>query len=200
VLDSLTAIEVTAEVLTVDYAYDLEEWTFEMVVESTYSESAMKQSSSSFVLSFKDFCWDIGLQNASTTQSAYSFELWESFALSFTSLSTDRGDHCNGFTHELVYVDGPLKNVSGAGPDLSMFIIEEATHTITGVAEELQWAGLHTLKIKSTNGAVKSFVTIDSDLFTFEIVNPCVDSVVTQVDAIDLKTTAQSGSPVTYTY
>jgi len=61
-----------------------------------------------------------------------------------------QGLACGGYTHEIIYLDGPVFDVS-LGPinaDLSPYTVNELSPTkieMTGALQDFSWLGLHTI-------------------------------------------------------
>ena len=105
-------------------------------------------------------------------------------------------EFCGGFTYELVYESGPLKDATA---DLSFYDIEangNSQHLITGTVQLDKWIGTHQFVIRGTNGAYNRsanargvnglFNSVDSDPFTIDITNPCQDTILDPNRQLDI--------------
>jgi len=195
--------------LTADFAYDLEEWNMNLVMASRESTHANREGSEDFKLTLLDLCWDMVLTAPSSADAVY--DLWQSYQHPFTSLANSNEQACYGFTHELIYVAGPFDSMAHPtdplliGPDLTLHFTQgagtfDATHT------DFEWLGVHTFKIKGTNGNLatannrklyKSSYTAD---FTITILNPCETSIVQDEPLQNFEIGVKSGIPETWYY
>jgi len=108
-------------------------------------------------------------------------------------VDTSLGLICGGYTHELIYISGPVFD-SGLAPinaDLSPYTLNELSGTeidMTGTLDTFAWLGTHKFIIKATNGKFDSnptargdqglFKSVQSAQFTLTIINPCLTTVV----------------------
>ena len=105
-------------------------------------------------------------------------------------VNLDKGLECGGYTHEIVYLDGPRFG-SGSNVDLSFYALIEQSATrmeMAGVMNDFGWLGIHTIQIKATNGKYDSdpqargvnglFKSVYSTPIKLQIINPCDQSVV----------------------
>ena len=116
----------------------------------------------------------------------------------FTAMNTQWGDYCGGFSYEVIYVDGEFSEAPTQDEVNAVFSATGAT-TITVTTSDFTWVGIHTIKIRGTNGggSEKEYNTIDSDEFTIEFINPCTISIIEVFDLEDMLTSINVGTNVT---
>ena len=113
-------------------------------------------------------------------------------------MNTQWGDYCGGFSYEVIYVDGEFSEAPTQDEVNAVFSATGAT-TITVTTSDFTWVGIHTIKIRGTNGggSEKEYNTIDSDEFTIEFINPCTISIIEVFDLEDMLTSINVGTNVT---
>ena len=113
-------------------------------------------------------------------------------------MNTQWGDYCGGFTYEIIYMDGDFSAIPTQDEVNAVFSATGAT-TFTVTTTDFSWVGIHTIKIRGTNGggSEKEYKTIDSDEFTIEFINPCTQSVILPFDLEDMLTSINVGTNMT---
>jgi len=179
---------------TSDYALDGEVWTIRLFMRSEFSKSDKKDGAHVFAIEFRDICWDSELTAAIFDLETFTYDVWQMQSNIFTKMVDEsQGLLCGGYTHEIIYLDGPKFNETYApfNADLSDFTLEEVDPTrveMKGAVQDFSWLGTHTMLIKSTNGVLNTAETargdqglfrwVLSDPIEITIVNPCLRSVV----------------------
>ena len=153
---------------------------------STYSTSDQKEASYEFSITFLDACWESSLQKPVFDQSFMKYEIWQQQNIDFDPMvNLDKGLDCGGYTHEIVYLEGPRFG-SGTNADLSFYTLIEQSASrmeMVGVMNDFAWLGIHTIQIKATNGKYDSgpqvrganglFNSVYSAPIKLQIINPC---------------------------
>ena len=120
------------DLITSDYALDGEIWTIRLFMRSSFSESPLKDGAHVFDIEFRDICWDSDLQSAAFAERYMLYEVWQMQSNMFTKMiDNSQGLLCGGYTHELIYIDGPKLDLDFApfNADLSPFSLNETSET-----------------------------------------------------------------------
>ena len=160
--------------------YGLDTTVLNLVIQGTSELSVTQQRTARvpWEVGFWDKCWEAELQAPYIDPTYFSFNLFQKQEIYFSEMQDlTFGEQCGGYKHTLEYISGPMSKKASAFLNMyKISLLSNGDFVMKGMAKSPELVGVHTIRIKGTNGARYEYKSVSTD-FLVVILDPCYSSV-----------------------